>query len=490
MKETKKIDYIIIIAILVLTILRFIFISTTSIIDDEAYYHFFSKHLSGGYIDHGPGIALFIKISTILFGVSKFGVRIFGVILFSSLGIILYVFGKRYFNHYTGLTLSALLLINMFFHASGIIMTPDTPLLIFGLLTIIFYYKSYFTNANNFFFAGIVLGLALLSKISIIFPAFGIFIFPFLSVEKRYLLKDWRYYFSFVVAFFIFLPFIIWNYNNDWEFIRYQGGYILKGGRSINDFLDLWGALFLLLGPILFYFTIILPFKMVYTKWRNSGSVNDSMLYFSIITLTPLIYFIAHSAYSKFEVNWPAPVFFGSIFCFAISIGKNWLAQRKLLLYQLGYSFILILVVTIHTYFPFLPLSNRSDPTTRYYEYECFETNMKNFLTSDSLISYRIISNNYQIPSMINYLVNPKIEAICLSIGYHKTYYSYLYPDEILVGKDYIYIAKGRKFPSRLTEYFTEISFLKYFESLRNNHKIKGYSLWLVKNYKGKPTNN
>ena len=488
MKE-NKIDYIVIGAILFLTILRFFFISTASIIDDEAYYHFFSKHLSGGYIDHGPGIAVLIKISTMIFGISKFGLRVLGSILFSGLGIILYLFGKRYFNHYTGLTLSAILLINMFFHVSGIIMTPDTPLLIFGFLTIIFYYKSYFTNTNYFFLAGIVLGLGLLSKISIIFPVFGIFIFPFLSMKKRYILKDWRYYFSFVIALVIFLPFIIWNYNNDWDFFRYQGGYVLRNG-SISDFVGLWGAQFLLLGPILLYYTFVIPIKTIYNKWIRKDKTDESILYFSVVTLIPLIYFIANSAYAKFEANWPAPVFFGSIFCFAIFIGKNWLAQRKLLLYQLGYSFVIILVITIHTYYPFLPLTNKSDPTNRYYEYECFENDMKKFLTGDSLISYRIISNNFQIPSMINYLFDPEVEAICLSIGYHKTYYSYLYPDESLVGKDYIYIAKGKNFPSRLKPYFTKISFLKYFESVRNNNKIKGYSVWLVKNYKGKLQNN
>lgn len=487
--KKNKIDYIVIGAILFLTILRFFFISTASIIDDEAYYHFFSKHLSGGYIDHGPGIALLIKISTMIFGISKFGLRVLGSVLFSGLGIILYLFGKRYFNHYTGLTLSAILLINMFFHVGGIIMTPDTPLLIFGFLTIIFYYKSYFTNTNYFFLAGIVLGLGLLSKISIIFPVFGIFIFPFLSMKKRYILKDWRYYFSFVIALVIFLPFIIWNYNNDWDFFRYQGGYVLRNG-SFSDFVGLWGAQFLLLGPILLYYTFAIPIKTIYNKWIRKDKTDESILYFSVVTLIPLIYFIANSAYAKFEANWPAPVFFGSIFCFAIFIGKNWLARRKLLLYQLGYSFVIILVITIHTYYPFLPLTNKSDPTNRYYEYECFENDIKKFLTSDSLISYRILSNNYQIPSMINYLVDPEVEAICLSIGYHKTYYSYLYPDESLVGKDYIYIAKGKNFPSRLKPYFTKISFLKYFESVRNNKKIKGYSVWLVKNYKGKLQNN
>ncbi len=485
MIKNKNIDYLIVGAIVLLTILRFVFIANTSIVDDEAYYHFFSKHLSGGYIDHGPGIALLIKASTLVFGASAFGVRTLGVILFSGIGIVLYLFGKRHFNHYAGLTLSAIVLINMFFHASSVIMTPDTPLLIFGFLAIIFYYKAYFTTPTNFYFAGIFLGLAFLSKISIMFPAFGIFIFPFLLKGKRYLIKEWRYYFSFVIAFAIFLPFLIWNYNNDWDFFKYQGGYVLRSG-SFADFIGLWGAQLFLLGPILLYYTFVIPIKSVYKKWTQKDNTDESILYFSVITLVTLIYFISNSAYAKFEANWPAPLFLGSIFCFAIFIGKNWIKKKRFLLIQLGYSMILVVLVTVQTLYPILPLSTRNDPTTRYYEYQSFESELKEIMSIDSVSSYRIVSNNFQIPSMVNFLIEPEQEALCLSVGYHKTYYAYLYPDESLIGKDYIYLSKNKKFPKRLKNHFSEIKLLKNFESKRNETKIKTFSAWLVKDYKGK----
>ena len=37
------------------------------------------------------------------------------------------------------------------------------------------------------------------------------------------------------------------------------------------------------------------------------------------------------------------------------------------------------------------------------------------------LAKLRIVSNEFQIPSMINFYLNPTMEAICLSIDYHET---------------------------------------------------------------------
>ena len=50
----------------VLIALRIFFISGTLLIDDEAYYAMYARHLSWGYIDHGPIIAYVIRLFTIL----------------------------------------------------------------------------------------------------------------------------------------------------------------------------------------------------------------------------------------------------------------------------------------------------------------------------------------------------------------------------------------------------------------------------------------
>ena len=59
----KLIDRIFIPLSLFLIILRLIFISNTVLINDEAYYAIYARHLAWGYVDHGPVVAYLIKFS-------------------------------------------------------------------------------------------------------------------------------------------------------------------------------------------------------------------------------------------------------------------------------------------------------------------------------------------------------------------------------------------------------------------------------------------
>ena len=98
----------------------------------------------------------------------------------------------------------------------------------------------------------------------------------------------------------------------------------------------------------------------------------------------------------------------------------------------------------------------------------------------------RILSNNFQIPSMINFYLKPELESGCLSIGYHETLYSFLLPDKKLKGDDFLYLFEGKSFPEGLIPYFQDFKILHQFESKRGQKIISAYSLWLVNNYRGK----
>ena len=78
-----------------LIIIRLFFISNTILIDDEAYYAMYAKHLDWGYIDHGPVVAFLIKIFSYPF-LTSFNVRIGAVICSMVLAILLFFFGKKY----------------------------------------------------------------------------------------------------------------------------------------------------------------------------------------------------------------------------------------------------------------------------------------------------------------------------------------------------------------------------------------------------------
>ena len=462
---------------LLLLIIRLLFISNTLLINDEAYYAIYARHLAWGYVDHGPIVAYLIKLFTLIWE-NSFTVRLGATTLMSVLTIILYYFGKKYFNTETGIVLSLSLTANMLFHTNSIVITPDVPMTFFTILAMMFYYLAYCVNKKYIYIGGGMLGLAVLSKISALFPAIGIALYPILIKEKRHWLKNIHYYGSFTLAFLIFLPFIIWNFQNDFAFVRNQGSHIYRGG-GFGHFINLWLGLAVISGPLFFYFSVIKPFANL-KSWKSSS---DSIQFFTIVTIVPLSYFLGHSLFSKFELNWPAPVFLSGLFLLALQINNS---QKRFYYAQIIYSLLLIFIITVQTFKPILPVKGDADITNRYYMYDGFLKGLEKFLNENpELSNTRIATNNFQIPSMINFYLEPNLEATCLSIGYQQTLYSFLYPNITQKNDDFIFIKHGMGFPKFLENHFTEILPLKEFKVRRGEQILSNFSLWHVKDFSG-----
>ena len=173
----KFIDKIFIPLSLFLIILRLIFISNTVLINDEAYYAIYARHLAWGYVDHGPVIAYLIKFFTLIWE-NSFTVRLGATTLMTIITVVLYFFGKTFFNRQVGVLLSLSMTANMLFHTNAIVITPDVPMTFFTILAIMFYYLAYCVDKKYIYIGGIMLGLAVLSKISALFPALGIALYP------------------------------------------------------------------------------------------------------------------------------------------------------------------------------------------------------------------------------------------------------------------------------------------------------------------------
>jgi len=224
---------------------------------------------------------------------------------------------------------------------------------------------------------------------------------------------------------------------------------------------------------------------------KHLPSISPELTYFTIVTIVPATYFLVHSAFSRMEVNWPAPIFSGGLFLFGILLGENWPVHRKRFIFQVGFSLVLILIVTVQTFWPFLPVKGKVDVTNRYHIYNAFPVELKAYLQAHpEFQNKRLLANNYQIPSMINFYLNPVLEASALSINYHETLYSFLYQDGMFVGNDFLFLKRGKTFTKKFTPYFDDAILLQLFESKRLGQKVAGYSLWSVTNYRGKYTAN
>ena len=465
---------------IILFFIRIVFISNTLLVDDEAYYAMYARHLSWGYIDHGPVVAFAIWIFT-FFSESSFTVRLSSVSLMTLTSFLVYYFGKYIVNKKTALSLSILISANLMFHTNSIIITPDAPLAFFTINAIIFYYLAFFKSEKYIYLGGLMLGFAMLSKISALFPAAGIFIFPFLVNDMRSWTKNIHFYGSFLLSFIVFLPFVVWNFQNDFAFVRYQGSHIMEGG-GMNDFIELWLGVALLIGPMYFFHSAVKPLINLF-RWKN---ISPEKKYFTLVTVIPLVYFISQSSFSRLELNWIAPIFFGGLFLLGLEI-KSLQKTSKNFKFQIGYSLVLIFLIMTQSFYPILPLKGKSDPTNRYYMYSnLIDDTKKMFLDNPELSKLRIVSNEFQIPSIINFYLNPKNEAICLSIDYHETLYSFLYDQNDIKGDNFIYIHDKKDFPVKLKPYFDSYTQILSSEEYRNSAPIAKYSIWLVKNYSGK----
>ena len=116
--------------------LRLLFIGRAGLTVDEAHYWVYAKFLSLSYFDHPPLIAYIIKLSTLVFGNTEFGVRFPAVAIFFIASFIFYICVKKLYNERTAFF--AVLLLNVlpvFSFLGSVISIPDSPLALFWILS-------------------------------------------------------------------------------------------------------------------------------------------------------------------------------------------------------------------------------------------------------------------------------------------------------------------------------------------------------------------
>src|ERR1022692_2160499 len=116
----------------VLTLIRLWVAAVAPLAPDEAYYWVWSRALAAGYLDHPPMVALWIRAGTVLAGSAPFGGRLLGPLSAALGSILLYDAAERLFSgRRAGLTAAVLFNATLASGVGAVIMTPDTPLLLF-----------------------------------------------------------------------------------------------------------------------------------------------------------------------------------------------------------------------------------------------------------------------------------------------------------------------------------------------------------------------
>ncbi|HKM90869.1 MAG TPA: glycosyltransferase family 39 protein, partial [Candidatus Acidoferrales bacterium] len=193
---------------------------------DELYFAACGQHLAWGYVDQAPLIALVARVSRMLLGDSLFALRFFpalasGATVMLGGAIARELGGRRFAQSLAALAVLAAPIYLTF--GNLLTMNAFEPLL-WGLCALLAI-RAIRTGRPRLWLAfGLVAGIGLENKHSMLFFGSGIFLGLLLTQERSLLRSRWIWLGGFV-AFLLFLPNLLWQVSHAWptlEFLRYR----------------------------------------------------------------------------------------------------------------------------------------------------------------------------------------------------------------------------------------------------------------------------
>src|SRR3954468_10833146 len=302
-----------------LVCLRLLAAAWTPLTFDEAYYWMWSKHLAGGYYDHPPGVAVVIRLGTMIAGDTELGVRLVSILLALPMSWAVYRAATILFGGVRIAATSAILLNVTLMAAVGtLIVTPDAPLLVAASFVLFFLSKVLQTGRGAWWLAvGAAVGAALLSKYTALFFGPAILIWLLIVPKlRRWLVSPWPYLGG-LVALAIFSPVILWNADHHWV------SFIKQIGRArIEDFRpafigELIPTQIVFATPLVF----ILGAMGLYALLKPQSGASAARTLINATFWTIVMYFIWHSLHARVEANWFAPVY--PAFAIAAAVAAN-----------------------------------------------------------------------------------------------------------------------------------------------------------------------
>jgi 4-amino-4-deoxy-L-arabinose transferase-like glycosyltransferase len=294
-------------AVVALVLLRLVAAAWTPVTFDEAYYWIWAKNLAFGYYDHPPGVALVIRLGTMIAGDTGLGVRLISILLALPMSYAIYRTAEILFGG-SRVAANAAILLNVTLMAAvgTLIVTPDSPLLVASSFVLFFLAKVLESGRGAWWLAvGAATGLALLSKYTAMFfgPAIVIWL---ISVPKlrRWFLSPWLYLGG-LVALAVFSPVILWNAEHHWVSFIKQLGRSHIDHFNPNFIAELIPTQVAFATPLVF----ILGAMGLYALMRREGGAFASRALISAMFWVITIYFLWHSLHARVEANWFAPVY-------------------------------------------------------------------------------------------------------------------------------------------------------------------------------------
>jgi len=239
------------------------------------------------------------------------------------------------------------------FIVTGIFILPDTPQSLFWLLALrqmlrtLHYCPHQPESRIRILNLGILLGLGMLSKYTTVFIWFGIG--SYILFYNRKWLKSISLYASALISLLLFFPVILWNIQNDFISLTFQGGRLSLFESSLRpDFLltEILGEFFYN-NPI----NVVLAFMALwaFAKKKNEFMGKNSFRILLWTSIPLILVFIMFSLFRRTLPHWTGPAYV-TLNIVAAAWLRSVSEKRDypfMILGQLRYAIYLILLIVV-----------------------------------------------------------------------------------------------------------------------------------------------
>ena len=308
----------------------------TELMDDEAYYWVYSRHLDWGYFDHPPMIALLIRAGYAIFH-NELGVRIL-VVLINVLTLWLtWELIPQKHNRLFYLVMGAMGAMQI----GGMLAVPDVPLIFFATLYF-WVYRRFLGQQSwkNTLLLGISMALMFYSKYH------GVLLVFFTLVSTPSLLRVFKFYIACILTVLLYLPHLYWQYSHGYPSIQYHLVERNAPSYDISYSLDYILGQLLIFGPIagwlILYYAFICPIQSSFERTLK------------VCLIGVLAFFLFSTFKGRVEANWTVMVFTPAVILAHQAIIRR-RGSWKLLRYLTIATLVVVLITRVYMAWDFLP---------------------------------------------------------------------------------------------------------------------------------------
>ena len=423
-----------------------------------------------------------IRLGTVMFGDTPFGIRLFAVLIGVPASWAVWRAGALLsHDERTGARAALFFNLTITLNVGSLLATSDASVV--ATSAFVLYYLAKLLEGGRpawWLAVGAAIGVGMWAKYTTAFFAFSIFIWMIATPRaRRWFVSPWPYLGG-AVALAIFTPVLMWNANHEWAAAAYQSSRMVTQQFRLGYPLELIGSLMGIATPPIFILAII----GALWGWREE-TYRGAVILLGALIAPILIYFLWHSLHERVQGNWPECITPALICLAALAVhmlpGKSrglgdvarW-CERLAAPVALG----LAALVYAQALFAVIPLG-RHDPTSRLLGFGWREA-------ADEIDAMRartgalvLLTTDYTMASSLSYYL--RSHAPVEQVNDRIRWANEPQPPASLFAGQMLYVCKAPcRYAGELHNRFAEVELLGEAPRMRGSIEIERYTIYRV----------